>query len=123
MVGVSPKPQGGHRRLRFLRRAHVDISVVVLLLCHRARAPPNSTFQRHSTSECGVGRSTTALGFPGDWSIPLCDPGPRFEIRCDRHYVSEDDGSETEADEYPIALAKCCFAIRLNRNWNDMRHV
>jgi hypothetical protein len=44
--------------------------------------PPDSTFQRYSTSECGVGRATTARDLSGSWPIPLRDPGPRYEIRC-----------------------------------------
>src|SRR5258708_25351951 len=106
MAGISPESQGSHRCLRFLYRADIDVPVAVLLLCHRARAPPDPTLQRHSTSECGVGRATTARDLCGIWPIPLRDPGPRCEIRWHRHQFSEGDGSETEADEHPIALAK-----------------
>ena len=59
---------------------------------------------RHPSAEWVVQQLREA--FPGSWPIPLRDPGPRCEIRCHRHHVSEGDGSETEADEHPIALAK-----------------
>src|SRR5688572_33311971 len=42
----------------------------------------------------------------GSWSIPPRNPGPRFEIRCQRDHFSGGDGSKTEADEHTITLAK-----------------
>src|ERR1043165_6437324 len=74
ITGKSSSPSIFHR-------ADIDVPDAALLLCHRARAAPNSTFQRYSTSECGVGRSTTREAFPeaGPYRCVILDRDSKFD--------------------------------------------
>ena len=81
MVDVSPKPQGGHRRLRFLHRADVDVSVAVLFFVieHGRHRILHFNVTRHPSAEWVVQQLREVFPEIGPYRYVILDHDSKYD--------------------------------------------